>query len=142
CSHYLLSFLTHPPPPAIYTLSLHDALPIYELARSLLTLNQGHLVFGPGLGEEVVHARLARDRRRRQGVVARDHHGLDAHLPELFEALAHPAFDDVLQVNHAERALAVGDDERRAARPGDALDDLAQLLRRGMDADGQSRARA
>ena len=39
-----------------------------------------------------------------------------------------PPFDDVLQVNDAERAAAFGDDERRAAASRDALDDAGELL--------------
>src|SRR5207253_2832653 len=50
----------------------------------------------------------------------------DSHLPELIEALAHPALDDVLQVYDPERATIVGDDQRRAALLRDALDYLAQ----------------
>src|SRR5215204_2118085 len=101
-----------------------------EFAFGLLALNQSHLVFGPGFGEEVVNARFARNRRRRERVVTRDHYGLNPHLPELVESLAHAPFDDVLQVDDAKWTFAVGDDQGRAALLRDVLDDLAHQRRR------------
>ena len=58
----------------------------------------------------------ARDRRRGERVVAGDHHRADAHGAEAGEALLDAALDDVLEVDDAEHARAVGDRERRAAR--------------------------
>jgi len=40
-----------------------------------------------------------------------------------------PSFDDVLQLDHAEQAGAVGDRQRRGARPGDPLDRAVKLGR-------------
>ncbi len=51
---------------------------------------------GRGLGEVVVDAGFGRDGCRGQRVVAGDHHRLDAHPPELGEALLDAALDDVL----------------------------------------------
>ncbi len=86
-----------------------------ELALGLLALDQVHLVLGLGLGEEVVDAGLAGDGGGGEGVVAGDHDGADAHGAELVEALLHAALDDVLEVDDAEGAAVLGDDERRAA---------------------------
>ena len=96
-------------------------------------LDQGHLVLGRGLGEEVVDAGLVGDRPRGERVVAGDHHGADAHAAHLLEPLAHPLLDDVLEVDHAQRpgrlpVDALGDDQRRAAAGGDGVDDAADVL--------------
>src|ERR671924_406275 len=48
-------------------------------AALLLLLDQRQLVLGLGLGQEVVHPGLVRDRLGGQRVVTRDHHGADAH---------------------------------------------------------------
>ena len=74
----------------------------HEIAAGLLALDQRHLVLGRGLGEEVVDAGLRRDGRRRERVVARDHHGADAHRPQLVEALAHARLHGVLEPDDAE----------------------------------------
>ncbi len=50
-------------------------------------LDQLHLVFGGGFGEEVVDARFLRDDRGGPWVVAGDHHGADPHAAEVVEAL-------------------------------------------------------
>ena len=66
------------------------------------------------------------DRRRGERVVAGDHHGADAHRPQLVEALAHARLHGVLEPDHAEhppRADApalVDDDQRRGAVARDA----------------------
>ena len=100
-----------------------------ELPVGLLALDERHLVLGRRLGQKVVDAGLGRDRGRRERIVAGDHHRLDAHRPQVREALADAAFDDVLEMNDAERAPALRDDERRAAGAGDALNDGGELLR-------------
>ena len=88
-----------------------------ELAALLLGPDQGHLVLGGGLGEEVVDAGLCGDGLGGQRVVAGDHHGADAHRAQLVEAFAHAGLDDVLEVDHAQGAggLAV---RRRATTSG------------------------
>ena len=54
-----------------------------EVAARLLRADQRDLVLGRGLGEVVVDAGLGRDGLGGERVVARDHHGADAHLAEL-----------------------------------------------------------
>ena len=100
-----------------------------EVATRLLALDQRHLVLGRRLGEEVVDTRLVGDRLRRQGVVARDHHGADAHPAQLLEALADALLDDVLEVHDAQCTAVLGHDERRAAGRGDLVDRCAELRR-------------
>ena len=86
---------------------------------------------GVACGQEVVDAGFVGDRRGGQRVVAGDHHRLDAHRPQRGEPLPHAALDDVLQVDDAERARPLGDDQRRAAGAGDPVDDRLQLRRDG-----------
>ena len=98
-------------------------------AADLLALDQRHLVFGRGLGEEVVDAGLGRDRRRGARVVAGDHDRADAHRAHLVEALAHALLHDVLEVDDAEDAAC-----RSATTSGvpplrrDAVDDRLELV--------------
>jgi hypothetical protein len=54
----------------------------------LLLADAAELVFGRGLGHEVVDAGLGGDGRGRQRVVAGDHHRADAHAAQLGEALS------------------------------------------------------
>ena len=87
----------------------------HQFALGLLALDQVHLVFGLGFGEEVVDAGLARDDGGGQRVVAGDHDGADAHGAQAGEALLEAALDDVFEVNDAERRRVLGDHQRRAA---------------------------
>ena len=48
---------------------------------------------------------------------------------QLVEALAEAGLHDVLEADHAEDASVVGDDQRRAARARDRLDELGELGR-------------
>ena len=80
-----------------------------EEAARLLLLDEGHLVLGRGLGEEVVDTGLRGDGCRGERVVAGDHHRADAHGPQLVEALPHARLHHVLEVDHA-------DDPRRRRR--------------------------
>ena len=59
-----------------------------SLARELF-------VFGARFRQEIVHARLARDGSGRQWIIASDHHGANAHRPQVLKALAHSSFDDI-----------------------------------------------
>ena len=97
-----------------------------QLAALLLLLDQRHLVFRRRLGEEVVHAGLVGDRLGGERVVTGDHDGPDAHLAHLGEPLGDALLDDVLEVDHAERASGavhlLGDDQRSAADGRDAVD--------------------
>src|SRR5262249_11998522 len=111
---------------------------------ALLALDELHLVLGGRLGEEVVHAGFLGDELGRARVVARDHHGADAHAPEVGEALRNSGLDDVLEIDDAQRArrvggalrgagaggpTAFGDDEGRAALGRYRVDRVADLGR-------------
>ncbi|MPM53622.1 hypothetical protein SDC9_100391 [bioreactor metagenome] len=84
--------------------------------------------FAELFGEEIIDARLRRDRRRRYGIVARDHYRLDAHLAQVGELFLHAVLDDVLQADHSEHAAVFCHDERRPAELRDAVCDVAALL--------------
>src|SRR4029078_5433862 len=74
--------------------------------------------------------RFRRDGRSRQRVVARDHDGLDTHAAQLAEALLDAAFHDVLELDDAEHARAIGDEQRRAAAARDLLRRRLHALRK------------
>src|ERR1019366_9704476 len=81
----------------------------------LLAADESEFVLRFRLGEKIIHARLLRDGGGGQLVVAGDHYGADAHRAKAFETVGETALHNVLQMNHAERPVAGGDDERRAA---------------------------
>ncbi len=110
-----------------------------SLPCRLLRADQLHLGLGRGLGEEVVDAGLLGDRRRGQRVVAGDHDRADAHRPQLVEALADAALDDVLEVDHAERLVVARHGQRRAALQRDRLDRALELGRHRRRRAGGSR---
>ena len=89
------------------------------------------LGLGRGLGEKIVDARLRRNGGRRQRIVAGDHHRLDAHAAQFGEAFLDAAFDDVFQIDHAQRAIAVGHHQRRAAALGDFIHRLPHFRGHG-----------
>ena len=93
-----------------------------ETALALFVADIGQLVLRRGLGDEIVDAGLRRDRRRRDGVVAGDHHRADAHAAQLREPLLDVRLHDVLQMDDADDPSALGEAERRSARARDALD--------------------
>ena len=99
-----------------------------EAAAGLLFFDQVHLVFGRGLGEEIVDAGFGGDGGGGQRVIAGDHDGADAHVAELLEALAHAALDDVFQVHDAQGAVAICHHEGGAAEARDAVGDFDQLF--------------
>src|SRR5579872_7476017 len=78
----------------------------YELALALLAANQVHLVLGGGLGQKFIHARLARDRGGGQRIIPGNHDGPDAHGAQLREAITNAAFNDVFELDYAQRAPA------------------------------------
>ncbi len=84
-----------------------------SLPAGLLLANVGELGFRRGLGDEVVHARLRGDRRGRQGVVAGDHHGPQAHPPQAREPLGDARLEDVFQHHHPGDPAALADQQRR-----------------------------
>ena len=110
----------------------------HQPTAALLLADQVHLVFGSGLGEEVVDAGFLRDDRSRTRVVTGDHHGADPHSPKVLEPLGDAGLDDVLEVDHAEgprgqgggpRGLGLGHHERCAALGRDGVDGVAELGR-------------
>jgi hypothetical protein len=92
-----------------------------------LLLADQRVVLGRRLREEIIDPGFRGNCGRSQRVVAGDHHGADAHLPQFGKALADAAFDDVLQVDNPEQPAILGDCERRAALSGDALGDHGGL---------------
>ena len=102
----------------------------------LFAADVAQLVLGRGLGDEIVDAGFRGDRRRRHRIVAGDHHGLDAHAAQRGEAILHVRLDDILQVDHAEDAAAIGEAKRRAAGARDLVDRGAECRRLGNAAAG------
>ncbi len=99
----------------------------HEVALGLIPADHGELGLRCRLGEKVVDAGLGGNRGRGQWVVSGDHHGADAHGPEVFESLGQTTFHDVLEFNHPEHAVAVGDHQRRGTRLGDGVADGVDL---------------
>ncbi len=101
----------------------------HQPAAGLILADHLQLGFGRGLGEEIIDARLGGDGGGGQRVVAGDHHGLDAHPAQFGEAFLDAALDDVLEIDDAQRAIAFGHDQRRAAALGDLFDRLPHFAR-------------
>ena len=99
--------------------------------RRLLGPQKTQLVFGRGLGEEVIDPGLGGNCRCRQRIISGDHDGLDAHRAEFLEPLGQAALDDVLEINDAQHFIAGGNHERRAAGLAHALDGIVDLARNG-----------
>ena len=95
----------------------------------LLLPDQGELVLGPRLGEEVVHPGLFRDRLRGETVVAGDHHRPDPHRPESRKAVFESPFNDVLEMDYSQDALLLRHDQRRPAGAGDLVNRFGDLRR-------------
>ena len=74
-----------------------------EMTVGLFLANALQFVFRRRLRHKIVHARFGRDGRRSQRIVAGNHHRLDSHLAQVRESILDPAFDDVLQLDRAER---------------------------------------
>ena len=98
-----------------------------QLALGLLVADEPQLVLRRRLGEEVVDTGLRRDGGSRHRVVAGDHDGADAHAPQLGEALADAALDDVLEMDDAEQLAVARHRQRRAAGLGDLVGDGLEL---------------
>src|SRR5256885_2326943 len=92
-----------------------------EAAFGLLPFDKRHLVFRLCFGEKVIDTRLARDGRGSERIVARDHHGANAHGAKMSEAFTHTAFDDIGERDDSENAAIFSNKERRAARVGDFI---------------------
>ena len=112
-----------------------------ELALGLFAADQGQLVLGRRLSEEVVHSGLRRDGGRRHGVVARDHDGADAHAAQFAEPLLDAALNDVLEVDDPQQLPVPGDREGRAARLGDLVGDALHFPRTIADSSRLQRQR-
>ena len=93
-----------------------------EPARALLAPDQRHLRLGRGLGQEIVDAGFARDRRCGERVVAGDHDRANPHRAQAIEALLHVRLEDVFQMDDAKNLGVLGEQQRRAAGAGDAFD--------------------
>jgi hypothetical protein len=93
----------------------------HQLSLLLLAADQIHFVLRSRFREEIIHPGFSRDRGCGQRIVSGNHHGLDSHGAKLIEALAHSAFHDVLEMNHAEGTAVLGDYQRRSARAGDGF---------------------
>jgi hypothetical protein len=100
-----------------------------KFALGLLTTNQVHLVFRFRLGEVVVHAGLARNSSCCHRVVACNHYSAYAHGPQLCEPLAHAAFYDVLEINHAQGPAVLRNHQWCAALARNLFDRSAYLHR-------------
>src|SRR5207237_1403851 len=98
-----------------------------EAAAGLIFANHFEFGFRGCLGKEVVDASFGRDGGRGERIVAGDHHGFYAHAAQLGEALLDAAFDDVFEIDDAERAIFFGDDEWSAAAFGDVFDGAADI---------------
>ena len=77
-----------------------------QLAFGLLLAEVGELDLGRRFGDEIVDAGLLGDGRRGERVVAGDHDRAQAHLAQLFDALADIGLEDVLQHHDAGDLLA------------------------------------
>ena len=98
-----------------------------ELALGLFFLDEPHLCFRRGFGEEIIDAGFPRDRRRGARVVAGNHHRADTHGAETLKALVDAALDHVLEVNNAENLISFGDHQRRASGIGDPVGNALDL---------------
>jgi len=85
-----------------------------ELALRLFVTNELQLRLRRRLGEKIIDPRLGCDRRRRQRIVAGDHHRPDAHPAQLAEALSDASLDDILQMDDPEQTAILRDGERRS----------------------------
>ena len=98
-----------------------------QFSLGLFFFDEPHFCFRRCLREEIVNAGFARDRRRRARVVAGDHHGANAHGAEALEAFLDAALHHVLQMNHAENFVSLGDHQRRAAGVRNSMGDAFDL---------------
>jgi hypothetical protein len=86
-----------------------------KFAQVLLLTNEFQFVLRRRLRHEVVHASFRRDGGGGEWIVSGDHDGLYTHRAKVREALAHAAFDDVLQVDDAEQAAVLCNGKWRSA---------------------------
>ena len=86
-------------------------------------------IFASGVAsrEEIVNAGFPGDRRRRARIVAGDHHRANAHRAEALKAFTDAALHHVLQMDHAENFVSLGDHQRRAAGVGDSMRNALDL---------------
>jgi hypothetical protein len=81
----------------------------------LVVLDQLELILGRRLREVIVNTRFRSNCRRCHVVVTGDHYRLDAHLSQIRESFADPAFDDVFELDRAKHRLIVGHHKRSTA---------------------------
>ncbi len=100
-----------------------------ELAALLLAADQRELVLRRRLREEIVDARLGRDRGGGERVVAGNHHRADAHAAQFREALAHAGLHHVLERHRAQQPPVAHHRERGLPGAGDLVGGAAQFQR-------------
>ena len=110
----------------------------HHAPAGLLLADELHLVLRRGLRQEVIDAGFLGDGGGGERVIPGDHDGADAHAPQLVEARAHAALDDVLELDYAQHArllhgaigvsLCFGHHQRRTAHAGDAIDNHFQFV--------------
>ena len=100
-----------------------------QMPLLLVAADHRELRLGRGLREEVVDARLGGDRGGGERIVTGDHHGADPHRAKLLKAFRDTPFHDVLQLDDAQHARTVGDDQRRGARLGHGVADPLHFRR-------------
>src|SRR6202453_3870760 len=103
--------------------------PPHQFSLGCLAANQSQLVPRPRLRQKIVYARLARDRRRSQRIVAGNHHRANPHHAQVFKPLTHSALHDIFQMNHAQRPGIFSDEQRRPAGIRNAVHRLHRFLR-------------
>ena len=88
----------------------------------LLAADIAQLVLGRCLSDEIVNTGFRGDCSGGHGIVAGDHHGLDAHAAQGVKAVPHIRFHHVLEVDHAKDAAVVDQAQRGAAGASDLVD--------------------
>ena len=85
------------------------------MAFGLFVPDAFEFLFRGGLCHEIVHAGFSGNGRGGEWIVAGNHHRLDSHFAQLCETLLDSAFDDIFELDRAERHHVRRDDQRRAA---------------------------
>src|SRR5258706_9205173 len=88
----------------------------HEFSLRLFPLDERHLVFRLGFGEEIVNPSLTEGWFGRQRVITGNHHGANAHSTKVIETLLHSSFDDICQSDRAQYAAALGNQQRGSTR--------------------------
>ncbi len=92
-----------------------------QLPLRLFFLDQVHLVFGRSLSEKIVNSGFLCNGSGSEWIVASNHDGANTHGAKLGEALAYATFDNVFQVNDAQRTSVFGNHQRCTSRTSNGL---------------------